>query len=322
MEVSNSPNIFLSVSEDKISETSLSKPVLFPPSVKKPQSEEEIIEGKSLKRKSSLIRTEESRGMKFRKRDDKENRDKKRVSFSSNVIHHPIPARTSEEKPATQEIEIQYNAETYEALLQELDQITQENEELAANLESNLEQENLNYSAMKEQTTDTIINTLGINPKAPTEEDLARVLAENAELHHTLIILEEKLKRTKEESDAEMTRMKAEEFTLQESYENLKMLKQQSLKDMRAKVETLQDSVRMYRLLTNIESQEVSPASFHCKSRNPNRAFEFDMLMSDSVRYRPAGNSTQIDEFLKSELRDIEYLEIPFLFRRILNSIR
>lgn len=322
MEVSNSPNIFLSISEDKISETSLCKPVLFPPSVKKLQPEEEIIEGKSLKRKSSLIRTEESRGMKFRKREDKENRDKKRVSFSSNVIHHPIPARTSEEKPTTQEIEIQYNSDTYEALLQEFEQITLENEELSANLQNNLEQDNVNFSVIRKQTTDTVINTLGINPKAPTEEDLARLLAQNTELQHTLLTLEEKLKRSKEESDAEMTRMKAEEYTLQESYENLKILKQQSLKDMKAKVETLQDSIRMYRLLTNIESQEVSPASFHCKSRNPNREFEFDMVMSDSVRYKPSGSSTQIDEFLKSELRDIEYLEIPFLFRRILNSIR
>lgn len=322
MELSNSPNQFLLISSQQISETTLSKPVLFPPSAKKLQGEEEIIEGRSLKRKSSLLRTDESRGMKYRKRDDKENRDKKRVSFSSNVIHHQIPSRLSELKLIENEVDISYDIDTYEALLQELEQITQENEELSLNLENNLEQDNLNYAAVKKETTDIIINTLGINPKAPTEEDLFSILAENTELAKNLKALEDKFHRTKEETDTEMTRMKAEEYTLQESYENLKSHKHQNMKDMKAKVDTLQDSLRMYRLLTNLETEETTTGTFHCRTNKENRAVEFDIVMGEAVIYKPVGNTAQIDEFLKCELRDIEYLEIPFLFRRILNSIR
>jgi hypothetical protein len=266
-------------------------------------------------------------GLLKRKRDETEDAEsrmhtKKRVSFGGvrvmNDFDSELPVRTT------------YSAAEYNDLVLKCERLEREIEEMEVNSTEKLAAQRSFTDTSYVSLLETLSCKLGINPRAPSIEDVAALKAQNEEKFRVLRELQCNLRS---ETDRNIDLIKTAEETnhkLEDELRVSRMTKDARCQDSKSKIAKLRNQLQLYGTLTKIELTRHSDCHFIgkvLKTESESLTFEVrtesnEKTLEHYLHYNKLSSTfPDVEGFINSSLSFITESEVPMLFRRLLSAV-
>lgn len=319
--MSGSPCKFLHISDKEMLQTCLSKaPVTF--------LNEELKETGQLKRKRAD--TEDPDGIPPKK---------KRVSFGGARFINEFN-EISEQQDDLQVLP-SHSLDEYLELTHKIERLEREVEILEANATEQhsraLESTTLGYNSL----LDALNTKLGINPKAPSDGDVAALLAKNDEQFQVLKELEATLAYETQRHISLINAAEEEIHKVEEELHISKSTKDTRSQEAKLKLARQRGELNMYASMTRIELSRISDNQFRGKAlKTVNEHLTFDIHTGTTekthepvLHYSKVSTTiprrtdsgiepvAEVEGFLNTSITNITEAEVPLLFRRLLSLV-
>lgn len=299
----------MKLDEHEILQTCLSKSsIMF--------QDEEVKDAANLKRKRDTL-------------DDHECRIpmKKRVSFGGvKVLNDSYVeasnSQTNDKSP--------HSFSEYQDLALKVERLEREIEILEVNSaekhRDQLTASNLNYNSLLE----SLNKKLGINPRAPTDDDIMSMKTQNEEKSRTLKNLQANLLHETERHRTLLDKASEELTRIEEELRESKITKDARSQDSKCKLDKLRGQLRMYTGLTRMELTRTTDSLYRCraiKSESEHMTFDirFDVnerTHENVIHYsKVASTLNELECFLNASNFSLIESEIPMIFRRLMNVV-